>query len=59
MIVRLQAMYQRSRRMLIFLVVFFLALQIAAVVLNVMSITGGRFSGCELQLRIKYLSASD
>jgi len=49
MIVRLHAMYQRSRNMLTFLVVFFLALQIASVVLNVLvHHTGGHFSGCKL-----------
>jgi len=57
MIVRLQAMYQRSRRMLVVLVLFFLAVQIACIVLNVLLITGGHLSGGELQLRIKYLSA--
>jgi hypothetical protein len=60
MIVRLQAMYQRSRKMLTFLVVFFLAAQITSVVLSVlMRNTGGHFSVCKLQLRIKYLSTSD
>jgi len=48
MIIRLQAMYQRSRKMLIFLVVFFLAVQIACVVLSIMQMTGGHFSGCKL-----------
>ena len=50
MIVRLQAMYQRSRKILIFLVVFFLAAQIASVVLNVlMQSTGGHLSQCKFQ----------
>ena len=59
MIVRLHAMYQRSRKMLTFLVVFFLAVQVACVVLSVMQNTGGHFSGCKLQSQVKYLSAWD
>jgi len=49
-IVRLQAMYQRSRRMLIFLVVFFLAVQIVCIVVAIMETTDGHFSGNEFVL---------
>jgi len=60
MIVRLHAMYQRSRKILIFLIAVFLAVQIPCVVLIVlMQNTGGHLLGRKLQLRIKYLSASD
>jgi len=49
-IVRLQAMYQRSRKMTIFLVVFFLAIQIASGVLKLIDSTSGNFSGDEYVL---------
>ena len=59
MIIRLQAMYQRSRKMLIFLVVVFLAIQTASVLISIIQDTGGRISGGKHQLRITDLSASD
>jgi hypothetical protein len=45
MIVRLHAMYQQSRKVLIFLVVIFLAIRIAnavMVALSIMQISGGK-----------------
>jgi hypothetical protein len=47
-ITRLHAMYQRSRKMLVFLSGIFLIVQIASVVMNGVQ----RFSGCKLPLCI-------
>ncbi|OJA16509.1 hypothetical protein AZE42_10052 [Rhizopogon vesiculosus] len=57
MIIRLYAMYQRSRKILVFLVVIFLAIQIACVVLSGIHV---RYTSAgELQLWIQNLSGSD
>jgi len=54
-IIRLHAMYQQSRKMNIFFVVFILAVQIACVVLNQMRNTGGHISGDEYVLSNNHL----
>jgi len=49
-IIRLHAMYQRSRKMLVFLVVIFLAIQIARVAIVAIQLQKNLISGGMLQL---------
>src|SRR5882757_8231233 len=58
MVARLYAMYQRSRRMLIFLVVIFLAVQITSASVIITILSTGYISGGKLRLCAQNFSAS-